>query len=237
MTAGAVILAAGKGERMGGVDKAFVELLGIPMAAYSLRAFAGCGTVGSIALVVRTGMEGAAWDLVRDLRPGKPVDVVAGGGTRLESARAGPAALRGAPDFAAVHDAARPLAGTDLVSLCIEAAAKHGSGVAACRVSDTVLESEDGGATASRPADRSRLWATQTPQVFRRDILAEALDRAILDGALVTDEATAVRRIGGTVHLVEWRRPNFKITYREDAAAAAALLGAISYERRRDGGN
>lgn len=232
---GAVIVAAGKGERMGGIDKAFVDLRGVPMAAYSLRAFDVCPDVTEMVLVVRAESVGRGQDLVRGCRLAKPVRVVAGGETRQDSVLAGLSALSRDVDFVAVHDAARPLVTPELISLCVASAREYGSGVAARRIYDSVKECAKADGVVTGAPDRSRLWAAQTPQVFVKARLKGALARAANEGAVVTDEASALGRAGAKVRLVEWRRPNFKVTYMEDVDAAAALLDRPPGDGRDDG--
>ena len=234
---GAVIVAAGKGERMGGVDKAFVLLGRLPLFAHSLMAAMRCPDVDAIALVVRNGLEDDARRAIAALGPQglpeKPVAVATGGDTRQDSVLAGLRALPKTTEFAAIHDAARPFATPELFSLCFASARANGSGVAARRASDTVKEA-GGDGIAVRTLDRSRLWLAATPQVFRRDALMAAIDDAEAAGEQNTDDATAIERAGGAVRLVEWNEPNPKITVRGDLEVAEALL--LARERRRPNG-
>src|SRR4051794_15693351 len=146
---------------------------------------------------------------------------VPGGATRSESVRAALAAA-GPGEAVVVHDAARPLVAPDLFTRVLGALAEADCAIAAAPMTDTVKEAEDGVVTAT--LDRSRLWAVQTPQGFRRAALERALavDAAIL--ARATDDAWLVERAGGTVRVVESSPANFKITTAHDLRLAEIIL-------------
>jgi 2-C-methyl-D-erythritol 4-phosphate cytidylyltransferase len=206
----ALLVAAGSGERLGaGRPKAFVVLAGRPMLEWSLDALRAAGID----------------DIVVALPPGEPAPPdcagVAGGATRSESVRA---ALESAPPGdVVVHDAARPLVTPDLVRDTLAALADADCAVAAAPVTDTVKEAgPDRLVTAT--LDRSRLWAIQTPQAFRR----AALERALAAGdellARATDDAWLVERGGGAVRVVESTPANLKVTTPHDLRIAEYLL-------------
>jgi 2-C-methyl-D-erythritol 4-phosphate cytidylyltransferase len=207
----ALLVAAGSGERLGaGRPKAFVELAGRPMVAWSLEALRAAGLT----------------DIVVALPPGEtaPPDTlgVPGAATRSESVRA---ALAAAPpaDQVVVHDAARPLVTPELFRAALAALADADCAIAAAPVTDTVKEAgPDRLVTAT--LDRTRLWAIQTPQAFRRAALERAL--AVPDEVLgqATDDAWLVERTGGTVRVVESTPANFKVTTPHDLQLAAYLL-------------
>ncbi len=223
MTA-AILLAAGRGERMGGAgDKAFLGLGSRPMVAYSLLAFQTCPDIDDIVLVVRADKIDRSRELCRDLGIDKLASVVEGGESRQDSVRAGLAALPPGTKIVAVHDTARPLVTPELVSRTVQSAKERGSGVAAHRVVDTVKVVESGMVVSSTP-DRSKLWAVETPQTFRADLLRRAYDGVAAKGISVTDDAGAVERLGEPVHLIESKFPNFKVTHPDDLALAAAVL-------------
>jgi 2-C-methyl-D-erythritol 4-phosphate cytidylyltransferase len=153
----------------------------------------------------------------------EPPDRVAGGTSRSESVRR---ALDAAPEatVAVVHDAARPLVTSDVVRRCVETIEPGVDGaIAAARMDDTVKEAAPDGRVV-RTLDRSVLWRIQTPQVFRADILREALDRDVTALAAATDDASLVEQMGRTVKVVEALRENFKITAESDLRIAEALL-------------
>jgi 2-C-methyl-D-erythritol 4-phosphate cytidylyltransferase len=195
-----IIPAAGAGERLGAdVPKAFAVLGGRPMVEWSLDALREvCDRV-----VVAVPADRA-----------EAPDLVAGGATRSESVRN---AIGAAPEASVfvVHDAARPLVTARLVRRCLDALDGYDGVIAAVPVTDTVKEVEDG--MIVRTPDRARLWAAQTPQVFR----AEAIRRAVGEA---TDDASLVEAMGGRVRVVEGTRENFKVTTPLDARVAELLL-------------
>jgi 2-C-methyl-D-erythritol 4-phosphate cytidylyltransferase len=206
----ALLVAAGSGERLGaGRPKAFVVLAGRPMLEWSLEALRGAGIE----------------DVVVALPPGEEAPAgcagVPGGATRSESVRAALAAAP--PGDVVVHDAARPLVTPDHFREALAALAGADCAVAAAPLTDTVKEAgPDRLVTAT--LDRSRLWAIQTPQAFRR----AALERALAVGdellAQATDDAWLVERTGGTVRVVESTPANLKVTTPYDLAIAEHLL-------------
>ena len=207
----ALIVAAGSGERLGaGRPKAFVSLAGRPMLAWSVDAMRGAG-IAEIVVALPPGRD-----------PPKGTVGVPGGATRSESVRA---ALAAAPagDDVVVHDAARPLVTPDVFTATLAALADADCAIAAAPVPDTIKEAgADRLVTAT--LDRSRLWAIQTPQAFRRAALERALaapDEAL---AAATDDAWLVERTGGTVRVVESTPANFKVTTPHDLRIAELLL-------------
>jgi 2-C-methyl-D-erythritol 4-phosphate cytidylyltransferase len=151
---------------------------------------------------------------------------VAGGEARSESVRAALEASAGG-DPVIVHDAARPLAPPELFQQALAQVLNPGvdAVVAAAPVTDTIKEVPAGQLTVARTLDRSLLWAIQTPQVFRRGALEAALSRsAPEDLAAATDDAWLIERAGGTVHVLPWTAPNFKVTTPLDLRLAEMLL-------------
>ncbi len=216
-----IIVAAGSGERMGGVQKAFTPLLGREMVAYPLRAMEDSHDVDHIVLVVASDSVEKAASLVSSLGLCKVSAVCAGGNTRRESVLAG---LQAAPDGSEntlVHDGARPCITTDLIARGVAAAREHGAGVPAVPVQDTIKEAGQDGRIAATP-DRSRLYAAQTPQAFRTELLKRAHAEAPAD--LVLDDASLVEALGEPVHLFEGDAGNIKVTTPTDVAVAEAIL-------------
>ncbi len=223
MTA-AIILAAGRGERMGGKeDKAFIGLGPRPIVAYSLLAFEACPEVEAIVLVVRGDRIASSRGLCRELGVSKVFAVVDGGSRRQDSVRAGLAAIPPEAGIVAIHDSARPLVTPELIAKTIESARKTGSGVAARKVVDTIKVVADGN-VASSTLDRAKLWAVETPQTFSTMLIRRAYDAVAEAGQTVTDDAGALEFIGEKASLVEWRKPNFKVTVPDDLAVAEKLL-------------
>jgi 2-C-methyl-D-erythritol 4-phosphate cytidylyltransferase len=205
-----IVPAGGSGERLG-VDrpKAFVVLAGRPLLDWSLDVLDG--TCERSIVAVPRGYE-------------EPPDRVTGGPSRSASVRA---ALAAAPEatVAVVHDAARPLLTRDLAERCIAALEERVADgvIAAARVTDTIKQTDADGRVL-RTLDRAALWAVQTPQVFRADVLRRALD--IDDAALAaaTDDASLVEAAGGTISVVEAPRENIKVTTPTDLRLAEAML-------------
>jgi 2-C-methyl-D-erythritol 4-phosphate cytidylyltransferase len=220
----AIIVAAGKSERMGaGTDKAFLSLGARPVLAWSLLAFEKCPEIDQIVMVVRKEQLLATRGLVKMFGISKLREVVAGGARRQDSVWKGIEALDPETRIVAVHDGARPCITSDLICETIRSAKRVGSGVAACRVVDTIKVVEHG-CTVDHTLDRDKLWAVQTPQTFKFDLLRKAYAKVADRGATVSDEASAVELLGEPVRLVEWPAANPKITTPEDLPIAAAVL-------------
>jgi 2-C-methyl-D-erythritol 4-phosphate cytidylyltransferase len=221
----AIIVAAGKSERMGGgVDKAFLSLGSRPVLAYSLRVMEQCTDVDEVILVVRKDQIIAANGLVQLFGCKKVAKVVAGGATRQASVSNGLAACGYESTIVCVHDGARPCVTPELISETIKSAKLKGSGVAATKVTDTV-KTADKNQVAVQTIDREKLWTTQTPQTFKIAILRKALAKAEADNAKHTDEASALEALGEPAHLVQTPFHNIKITTPEDIKIASLLLG------------
>ena len=220
----AIIVGAGRGERMGAnYDKAFLSLGPRPLVAYSMMAFEACPDIRQIVLVVRRDRLEAAKNMAQMFGISKLRAVVAGGAQRQDSVRNGLSELPPETRYVAIHDAARPLVTPALISETVKCARKHGTGVAGRRVVDTVKLVEKA-PVVSRTVDRDQLWTVQTPQTFSLDLLRQAYARLEETREVVTDDAAALERIGVAVRLVEWAPVNLKVTVPEDLAVAAALL-------------
>ncbi len=221
----AIIVAAGRSERMGGkMDKAFLSLGSVPVLSYSLRVFQECSEIDSIVLVVRRDQQVAAKGVVQMFGISKLRAIVSGGAMRQASVEQGMQALDPDTRFVCVHDAARPCVTNALIVETIRSAKRHGSGVAATRITDTVKLVERGQIVSST-LDRSKVWTVQTPQTFRYELLRRAFDALAGKAAEVTDESMAVELLGEEVHLVPTVFPNLKITTPDDLPVAASLLG------------
>jgi 2-C-methyl-D-erythritol 4-phosphate cytidylyltransferase len=220
----AIIVAAGKGVRMGpNRDKLFLELNGMPIVAHTWRRFDAAECVDEIILVVREGMHTAFTDLARKCSFRKKFRLIAGGKERQDSVWNGLEALAPACDVVAIQDAARPCTSERMIAATIEAARDVGAAVAAQPLTDTIKESADG-KTIERTLDRSRLWAVQTPQTFRVEIIRRALAEVRRRGLMVTDDTAACEVIGQPVKLVISDEPNPKVTRPGDLAYLDLLL-------------
>ncbi len=218
-TLGAVIVAAGSGTRMAGMDKVFALLAGRPLLSHTLTAFQECPAVTRIALVLSAANMERGRALASDGGLGKVSAICPGGERRQDSVRIGLEAL-GACDWVAVHDGARPLVTGQLIAAGLQAARETGAAIPALPLADTVKEAGVDGRVA-RTLDRSRLWAVQTPQIFRYDTLLRAHREVTTD---VTDDAAMLETIGEPVKLFAGDRRNIKVTTPEDLALAEALL-------------
>lgn len=213
---GAVVVAAGKGTRMGtAVSKQHLLLAGKPVLVHTLEAFEAMGLVDAVVLVVGPGDEERCAEYVRRYGLHKVAAVVTGGAERQASVYLGLQALDPETEWVLVHDGVRPFITEQEAALCLEAARTHGAAVLAVPVKDTVKIVEPGGRIESTP-DRSLLWAIQTPQAFRVRELMAAHELAAREGFTGTDDAMLVERAGQPVYVAEGRYTNIKLTTPED---------------------
>lgn len=219
-----VIPAAGSGQRLGrGMPKALVDVGSRPLLRLTLDRLAAAAAFQETVVLAPpdaiSSFEAALAGMGASLGTWR---VLAGGATRQASVAAGVVALRSDAEVVCVHDAARPLVAAGTVRGVLEAAGLHGAATAASRPSDSVRQ--DTGSGASTALDRSTLWLVETPQAFRRDILARAHREAIAGGASYTDDASLVEAIGQQIRIVESEGRNLKVTLEADLALAADLL-------------
>ena len=220
----AVIVAAGKGTRMGpGVDKLFLEVAGRPVVAHTWQRFNDAACIDEIVLVVRDGMQSAFAELAAQFRLNKPHRLVVGGVERQDSVWNGLEAISSSTKIVAIQDGARPCTTEQLIGATIEAARETGAAVAAEPVTDSIKESADGKIIA-RNVDRSKLWAVQTPQTFQVEVIRRALAEVRARSFHVTDDTGACELIGQTVRLVASSTPNPKVTTPADLGYVGLLL-------------
>ena len=217
---GAVIVAAGTASRMGGIDKVMAQLDGEPMICRTVRAFQNCDAINEIVIVTREDLIIPIGDLCRDFDKVKAV--VSGGKTRDESVGHGLNALSKEVKLAAIQDGARPLVTFEVIDRTVRAANSYGAAAPAVPVKDTIKVVQ-GGIVKETP-DRSRLQAVQTPQVFDIQLLRAALKKAVDDKAQITDDCSAVERMGMSVKIVEGDEQNIKVTTPMDLKIAQMLL-------------
>ena len=217
---GAVIVAAGTASRMGGIDKVMAPIKGEPMILRTVRNFQECDAISEIVIVTRPDLIVPITNLCKNM--GKVTAVVAGGNSRQESVNLGLNALGDKVKLAAVHDGARPLITWQVIDRAVRAANTYGAAAPAVPVKDTIKVVE--GYVVKNTPDRASLRAVQTPQVFDFDMHRGALKKAELDGAQVTDDCSAVERIGLTVKIVEGDERNIKVTTPMDLKIAELLL-------------
>ena len=217
---GAVIVAAGTASRMGGIDKVMAELEGEPMILRTVRTFANVDAIKEIVIVTREDLVMPIMKLTAELE--KVTAVVVGGASRQESVAMGLGALSKKVELAAIQDGARPLITSAVIDRTVRAAHTYGAAAPAIPVKDTI-KVVTGGVVSSTP-DRKTLKAVQTPQVFDIALLKSALKKAQEDGAEVTDDCSAVERLGMSVKIVEGDERNIKVTTPMDLAIAKLLL-------------
>jgi 2-C-methyl-D-erythritol 4-phosphate cytidylyltransferase len=211
----ALLVAAGRGERLGlGRPKALTVVLGRPMLEWSLDALRAVPRIGRIVVALPDGVEAPEGTIG-----------VRGGAERSHSVRNALAALgpAGPDEPVLVHDAARPLLTAELAEQCLDALEGVDAAIAAARVTDTTKEA-GADLLVTRTLDRSRLWAVQTPQVFRRAALDAVMAQPDDVLAAATDDASLVEAAGGTVRLVPAPRENLKVTTPLDLRVAELLL-------------
>ena len=218
----AIIVAAGKSERMGaGTDKAFLSLVNKPVVAWSLMAFEKCPDVDRIILVVRKDQQLAAKAVCQMFGISKLDKIVAGGNKRQDSVLSGLAACDLDTRAVVIHDGARPLVTSEMISEVVKLGVRTGGATVGRRMIDTVKTVEKGN-TVTKTEPREKLWQVQTPQAFQFRVLRDAYKA--LGKNEVTDDCQAVELNGGTVKIFESNRPNLKITTPEDLQVVAALL-------------
>ena len=217
---GAVIVAAGNATRMGGIDKVMAELSGEPMVVHTVRAFQNCTSVAEIVVVTRQDLIARITELCAGFSKVKAV--VVGGADRPESVKNGLNALSGGMRLAAIQDGARPLITEDVIDRTVAAARTYGAAAPGVPVKDTIKIVVDG--LVKTTPDRNALQAIQTPQVFDVDLLKGALEKAKTDKAVITDDCSAVERLGMSVQIVAGDERNIKVTTPEDLKIAEQLL-------------
>lgn len=220
----AIIVAAGKGTRMGAnMDKLWLEVAGRPVIAHTWKRFNDAACIDEIVLVVRDGMQEHFTKLAENFQFQKPVRLVVGGAERQDSVWNGLAALSPKTEIAVIQDAARPCTTEDLIAATIQAAQETGAAVAAQPVTDTIKETVDG-QIISRTVDRSKLWSVQTPQTFRVEVIRRAIATAREKNLILTDDTAACELIGQPVRLVKSTSPNPKVTVPADLPFVESLL-------------
>ncbi|MGD9142627.1 MAG: 2-C-methyl-D-erythritol 4-phosphate cytidylyltransferase [Dehalococcoidia bacterium] len=217
--AAAIIVAAGEGKRMGGIDKVFTLIGGESVLVRSTRPFQQCKLIDQIVVVVSGENEKKCRRLIAGEEWSKVSDVCVGGKRRQDSVAAGLELLRYC-DWVVIHDGARPLVTVDLIERGLQAARETGAAVAAVDVKDTIKLVDDNG-TVSQTLSRQNLRAVQTPQVFRVDLLQLAHRQHYRN---VTDDAAMVEKMGHKVKLYQGSYDNIKITTPEDLILAEELI-------------
>ena len=217
----AIVAAAGASSRMEGEEKMFSSLGGVPVLGRTVAVLAQSSLISELVVAAREDELLTVADICRAAVTGKPVKVVCGGGTRMDSVMAALAECDSRAELIAVHDGARPLVTVEIVDAAILRARETCAAAPAVPVKDTIKVASGG--IVERTPDRSTLYAVQTPQVFDRDLLQAALQAARESGAEITDDCSAVERLGKQVSLTEGSYENLKITTPVDLILAEAI--------------
>jgi len=221
---GAVVVAAGRGTRMGTSEsKQYLALGGKPILVRTLERFQRMPEISEIVLVTCKEDVARCEAYVREFGLTKVSAVTVGGKERQHSVLAGLRMLSPRIRIAAVHDAVRPFFPLEQTAACLKKAEQSGAAVLAVPVKDTIKTVDSSGKVESTP-DRNSLWAVQTPQAFRLDLLLLAHRRAEEDGFIGTDDASLVERIGSDVYIVPGDYTNIKITTPDDLLWAERIL-------------
>src|SRR6266581_4395379 len=222
----AIVVAAGKGIRMGGREpKQFLELRGVPIIVHTLRRFEQCETINQVVLVLPADALAGFQSLAKKFSLRKISKVVAGGATRAQSVLSGLQAIDAA-EVVAVHDGVRPFVTSAEIDRVVETARTSGAAVLVAPVTDTIKEVSEQVIAQTLP--RVNLRRALTPQCFRYEILKLAYERLSeieIEGTEVTDDSFLVERLGVKPIAVEGSGQNIKITGPEDLALAEAILG------------
>jgi 2-C-methyl-D-erythritol 4-phosphate cytidylyltransferase len=220
----AVIVAAGSSRRMG-FDKLFATLAGKPVIAHSIAAFERTGEIAEIVLVTRPERKGSIEELIASEGYTKVSRVIEGGAERHLSVWRGLQAVKGNASYVAIHDGARPLTSPAVIRQCLELARHGGAACVAAPIPDTVKRASEAGLVVGS-VERAGLWAMQTPQIFSTPIILQAYAALMSTGEEVTDEVSAVQRMGVNIALLRNDEWNFKITIPRDLELAEHLLAA-----------
>jgi 2-C-methyl-D-erythritol 4-phosphate cytidylyltransferase len=225
----AILVAGGSSQRMG-FDKLFAVIAGEPVIAHAIRAFERATSVDEIVVVAREDRHDEIRKISRDKGFKKVLSIVPGGERRQDSVRAGLDRINHDAKYVAVHDAARPLITPEQIERAFEQCRVHGAAALAQPVNDT-LKRADADLLVVGLVDRRQLSAMQTPQIFERKLLEGAYRAVYAENFLVTDEVSAVERLGYKVALVLDDDFNLKITYSRDLPVADFIIR----DRAKDG--
>lgn len=220
----AIITAAGKGARMGSkIHKPYLILANRPILAHTIAPFEQSRLITSIIIVTGKGLEDFCLkDIITKYKFKKVYKIVCGGKERQDSVMSGIMAAGDGWDVVAVHDAVRPFVTIEMIESTVAAAKKKGAATLAVPVKDTIKQVASG--FVKKTLQREKLWAIQTPQAFRFDILKKAHERALKQGFIGTDDSILVERLGRKVAVVKGSYDNIKITTPEDLMVGEGIL-------------
>lgn len=219
-----IIPAAGSGTRLNSsVPKPYLEIGGRSILEHTVGKFAQLEQLTSVIIACQAEHLEQTQAMLSPLLPEQIRLTVVEGGSERQYSIMNALEEVGDEELTAVHDAVRPFVTPEQIKRCAVAAQQHGGAILAVPAKDTIKKVENGGRITETP-DRNLLWQAQTPQIFRTELLKAAFQKAISEQYRGTDDASLVERVGGTVHVVEGSRENFKITYPLDMKVAEALL-------------
>lgn len=218
----AIIVAAGSSQRMGGENKLLLTLLDIPILAHTLLAFEECDAIDEIVLVCREQDMILYSDLAKEYEISKLNIITRGGNSRTASVLAGVRACSEQTEMVAVHDGARPLVPVEVIAEVVKAAEQNGAACPAVPIKDSIKRISNGVIIAD--VQRESIVSAQTPQVFEKKLLINALTTAEKEGKIYTDDCAAVESYGATVSIAQGSYENIKITTEEDLWTAEAIL-------------
>ena len=233
MKASAIIVAGGKGIRMGGnIRKQYLEIAGLPVLCHTLKAFAACKSVEQIFLVVpETDTDFCQKKILCRLSFCEKIRMVIGGKERQDSVYNGLLAAEEYGGIVAIHDGVRPFVLPEQIEASIRCAAESGASMIGIPAFDT-LKQVDGSGDVEKTLDREKIWLAQTPQTFRYGMIRKAHDAARQAGYLGTDDASLAERMGEKVRMIPGTRFNIKITTPEDLGFAEAIYPLFQQMRR-----
>ena len=218
----AVVPAAGTSTRMAGTDKMLLELGDRPVLVRTLEALEQCGLIQEIVVVTREDLVVPVSRLCHDCRLEKVTQVVVGGDSRTASVLSGVRAANTEAELIAVHDGARPFVTQEVLTNVIQKAAQVGAAAPAVPVTDTIKRALGG--VVEETLDRETLFAVQTPQVFQAQLFRAALEKAVEEKLILTDDCAAVERLGMKVTLIQGDRTNLKLTTPADIDLGMGIL-------------
>lgn len=228
----AIIVAAGSSRRMG-FDKLFAPLDGRPVVAHSLRAFHQVPEVSRIIVVCREERLAEMEAMLKKEKLTGVVRLTVGGAERHLSVWNGLQQVdAGGTSFVAIHDGARPLVTPELIGDCLALAQEHGAACCATPIPDTVKRASVE-QMVTESVERTGLWAMQTPQIFSSSLILQAYAAVVAKNEAVTDEVTAIQKLGTKVALLRHETPNLKITYPHDLELAEHILKLRARKRRK----
>lgn len=222
----AIIAAAGNGTRMGEGNKLLIEILGRPVLAYTIEAFEMCELVDEIIIAAKEEDIVEYGKIIKDNDFQKVSKIILGGDERQDSVNNGLKEINEQCEIVLIHDGARPLISPEVIEEAILQCVQHQAVVVGVPIKDTIKTINDDFDIIDTP-DRNNLWIAQTPQVFSKDIIINAYEKAKEDGYISTDDSALVERLGIKIKMIEGEYQNIKLTTKEDVKIIESFLGGI----------